>query len=102
VLIAQKLNGTQLSAAPALSDCFLFGALKGRSARRTFELVGELLGKICEMTSGIPRAKLDAMLLKWEENPQRCINVNGVHADSALEFPSNYASASVTHRTDAV
>jgi hypothetical protein len=52
---------------PVPPDFFLFDALKGQLAGRLFESADELVEEICEMTTAIPRAKLEIVFLEWKE-----------------------------------
>jgi hypothetical protein len=45
----------------ATSDFFLFGALKGQFAGRTFDSADEPVEEIYEMTSAIPRTKVETV-----------------------------------------
>jgi hypothetical protein len=50
-------------------------------ASRTFKLAIELLKEICEITSAIPRAKLETFFLEWEERLQRNLDINEAYVD---------------------
>jgi hypothetical protein len=43
----------------------------------TFGSADELVEEVCEMTSAIPRAKLETVLLEWDKRLLRCIGISG-------------------------
>jgi hypothetical protein len=55
--------------------------MQGQLTGCTFEPADELVKEICEMTSAIPQAKLEAVFLQLEERLQQCIERNGADVD---------------------
>jgi hypothetical protein len=88
-LIARNLEENRITASPhpafsphfALSDFFLFGALKGQLSDCIFESPDELVEAIREIASASPRTTLEKVFLEWEERLQPCIDINDAYVD---------------------
>jgi hypothetical protein len=65
----------------APSDFYLFGHIKSRLARTSFDEGRDLLSTVKAILGSIDKWTLDRVFLEWMERLQRCIDANGDYVE---------------------